>query len=258
MEGRAVKSLATADDRLPLIAYRLGPQPLRLVPAAAGRAWMDATPQRFAYRCLPLVLANQAGWFLVSDVTVRARWNGGSRAEDLEVEQDPAGPPAAVSHFGSGVLTFHVPFLFRTPPGWNLLVRGPANLPVDGACPLEGLIETDWAVATFTMNWLLTRRDAWVVFPAGQPVAMLAPEARHELERFAPAIRPLAAAPELEPAFRAWSEDRRRFNREVNEPDSTAHRAGWQRHYFRGTSPAGFAADEHQVKLAVAPFVEEA
>jgi hypothetical protein len=41
--------------------------------------------------------------------------------------------PSAISHFGSGILTWNVPYLFRTPPGYNLLVRGPANWPKDAA-----------------------------------------------------------------------------------------------------------------------------
>ncbi|HEX5760300.1 MAG TPA: DUF6065 family protein [Thermoanaerobaculia bacterium] len=244
-------------ERLSLVAYRVSDLPLRLVPAAATREWMDASPERFAYRCLPLVVASQAGWFVVQDVAVRACWNGGERSEDLVVEQDPPAPPVALSHFGCGVLTWHIPFLFRTPPGYNLLVRGPANLPVDGAFPLDGVVETDWAVATFTMNWLLTRPGDWVVFPKGQPIAMIAPQARFEVERFDPVIRPIASAPELSRAHRAWSEDRRRFNRDLQEPGSAAHRAGWQRHYFQGASPGGFLAAQHQVKLDVRPFVEE-
>jgi Family of unknown function (DUF6065) len=43
--------------------------------------------------------------------------------------------------------------VFRTPPGCNLYVRGPANSPKDGIAALEGIIETDWSEATFTMNW---------------------------------------------------------------------------------------------------------
>ena len=38
-----------------LIAYRTSPwPPMRLVVAPADRDWMDATPNRFANRCLPL------------------------------------------------------------------------------------------------------------------------------------------------------------------------------------------------------------
>ena len=42
------------------------------------------------------------------------------------------------SHFGYGILTWTLPYLFRTPPDWNLLARGPSNLPKDGIQALEG------------------------------------------------------------------------------------------------------------------------
>ena len=39
---------------------------MRLIAAPADRDWMDATPNRFANRCLPLRIAAQAGWFVVN------------------------------------------------------------------------------------------------------------------------------------------------------------------------------------------------
>ena len=54
-------------DAPPLIAYSFeGAPPMRLVPAGRERAWMNATPGCFAYRCLPMVMANQAGWFVLN------------------------------------------------------------------------------------------------------------------------------------------------------------------------------------------------
>jgi hypothetical protein len=97
---------------------------------------MDATHRRFAYRCLPMVMANQAGWILTSGRSVVAEWNGGPGRNDLSVESaDDTAPPAS-SQFGHGILTWDVPFLFRTSPGYNLLVRGPANWWKDGAVAL--------------------------------------------------------------------------------------------------------------------------
>ena len=54
----------------------------------------------------------------------------------------PARAPA-VSHFGHGILTFHMPCLFRTEPGVDLMVQGPINRPKDAIAPLSGIIETD-------------------------------------------------------------------------------------------------------------------
>jgi len=109
-------------------------------------------------------------------------------------------------------------------------------------------------VATFTMNWKLTRPDHQVVFPKGFPIAMLVPQPRHELERFRPVLCPIAEDPELEQAYRRWGDDRNRFNRELKDPQSEAVRLQWQKHYFQGTSPSGTKADEHQAKLSLRPF----
>ena len=125
-----------------------------LRPAPATRAWMDATSEAFAYRCLPLNIANAHGWELVSPCGFEARWNGGALAGDVVIRLDPGADPAhaPVALFGQGVLTFHVEGIFRTPESWNLWVSGPPNQGKDGIAPLTGVIETDWSPYTFTMN----------------------------------------------------------------------------------------------------------
>jgi hypothetical protein len=236
-------------EELALLAYRTGGSPAALVPAPSTRAWIEGTDQRFARRCLPLMMANQAGWFLLNSQTVRATWDGGESKEALQLEF-PGGPPyPAVSHFGSGILTFHIPYLFRTPPGWNLLARGPSNWPKDGVIALEGLVETDWAMATFTMNWKLTAIDRPVTFEAGEPFCMLVPQRRGDLERFAPRVDDIAADPEIRRGFATWSKSRAQFNADLNKPGSEAVKQKWQKDYFRGVAPDGTAAPAHQTKL---------
>src|SRR5262245_54372602 len=86
---------------LPLIAYRLNRHwPMRIVPAPATRDWIAATPSQFARRCLPLLIANQAGWLILNSHPARAVWNGGPQPADLVVEQLGGEPPnPATSHF---------------------------------------------------------------------------------------------------------------------------------------------------------------
>ena len=45
------------------------------------RDWMDATPSRFAYRCLPLTIANQTGFWIKNPVGFTATWRGPKRPE---------------------------------------------------------------------------------------------------------------------------------------------------------------------------------
>lgn len=241
---------------LRLVAYRVseGAAP-EIVPAPHARAWMAATRDSFANRCLPLLIANQAGWFVLGSHTVRATWDGGDALGNTVVEHLDGEPPVpASSHFGHGVVTFQLPYLFRTPPGYNLLVRGPANFPIDGASALEGIVETDWCPATFTINWKLTRPGRAVTFARGAPIAMLVPQRRGELEAFAPEVRGLHDDPEEAAAYIAWRESRARFLEELPVEGSDAHQKAWQRDYVHGQSPGGTRAPEHQRKLALRPF----
>ena len=98
--------------------YALTPTPPALRPAAATRAWMDATPDRHAYRCLPLAIANAHGWEILNPFTFEACWKGGTSTSDVLLRLPPDAPRDVipVSLFGQGVLTFHIFGIFRTPP----------------------------------------------------------------------------------------------------------------------------------------------
>lgn len=242
-----------------LIAYRTGPwPPMRIVVAPADRDWMDATPSRFANRCLPLRIAAQAGWLVLNSHALRVTWNGGNDTSDVEIESlDGEEVTFASSHFGSGILTWQLPFLFRTSPGYNLQARGPANWPKDGAYPLEGIVETDWLESTFTMNWKLTRADLPVVFEADEPICMIVPRRRGELEAFGPEICEIGEEPALADAYGRWAKSRGKFNQDLEVPDSDAAKRGWQKDYVRGMTVGEVRAKEHQTKLRLKDFAEQ-
>lgn len=239
-----------------LVAYVVNhAMPMPLVPAPSARAWMDATDRRFANRCLPLLVANQSGWFLLSAHKLRAVWSGDNGISGVTVEYlEGSEPWPAGSHFGHGILTFSPPYLFRTPPGYNLHVRGPANLPKDGASPLEGVVETDWCPATFTMNWQITRAHHTVTFDVGEPIAMLVPQRRGEIENFEPQLRMLEDDAELEGIHRRWAQSRADFLSGLQVPGSKAVEEGWQKDYFQGVGPDGSRIAEHQTKLRLREF----
>ena len=63
-------------DRLDITAYEVVEHPMPIRTADRRRDWMGTLPDRFAYRCLPLAIANQVGWDILSPVSFSARWNG--------------------------------------------------------------------------------------------------------------------------------------------------------------------------------------
>jgi hypothetical protein len=242
---------------------------------------MDQSHQRAAYRCLPLAIANQAGWVVPCPAGFTATWDGNPAPDAVRLVFDPpGGKPAAAdpfapivvsmadsepaagdarisSHFGNGVVTFSVPYLFRTPRGINLWVKGPANHIKDGVQPLEGIVETDWLPATFTMNWKLTRPRHPVRFERGEPVCMVVPVPRGLAEGLEPVYLPLEADPELAREYREWEASRVAFNSDLAVSEPAAVRRGWQRDYMKGRTVLGAEATEHQTRLHLREFRDD-
>jgi hypothetical protein len=236
-----------------LTAYRVAPEVLKIVPAPADRSWMDATDRGWANRCLPLRVANQCGWMVLNDCDFEALWNGSKTADGVEIRFQGPRSNVVRSHFGYGIVTWQIPYLFRTPPGWNLLARGPANWFKDGAAAMDGLIETDWTVASFTMNWKITRPHCRIRFHKDEPICMLVPQRRAELEAFEPEIRKITSEPELQHGYEEWAKSRLSFREEKKKAENPFV---WQPDYTRGTSPSGVNAPEHQVKLKLNSFAD--
>jgi hypothetical protein len=256
--------MVQTDDRIPeplspmdLTCFlHPGWQPL-IRPAPAKRDWMDATPESFAYRCLPLNIANAHGWELLNPNAFEACWNGQADTGAVTIRPHAEGPVASVatSLFGQGILTFHIPGIFRTPPGWNLWIGGSPNQPKDAIYPLTGVVETDWSPFTFTMNWRFTRPNHWVHFDAGEPICFFFPVQRALLDDIKPAMAPIDAEPGLLDRFQEWSRGRDAFVlRMANEPPP-APADKWQKHYYRGVDMSEKEQiGDHRTRLRLKPF----
>lgn len=246
-EGRRAAATRNGAAPLDLIAYRLGSTTVPIIPAPAKRDWMTATDKQFANRCLPMLIANQYGWLILNNAAFRAEWSGSNDISGLSVSYDSGSWELAGSHFGYGILTWSIPFLFKTPPGYNLLVRGPANCPRDAISPLEGIVESDWSSSTFTMNWKFTAPFTTVKFEVGEPICMIVPQYRADLENFQPRIRNLDADPGLKTQHMAWAESRKEFLGQ--------RLPGWQKNYFQGKHVTGEPSNQpHQTRLHVSEF----
>lgn len=239
-----------------MFAFVVEGQSLEIRPAPFERDWMDATDQRYAYRCLPLNIANTHGWEVLCPESFTAVWRGDAALDAIWITPDPGTICPAISHFGYGVLTFHVPAIIRTEPGYDLMVQGPINRPKDGVSPLSGVVETDWAPFTFTMNWAFTRPGAVVRFEKGEPFCHIFPIRRGELEAIEPELRLLSENPELKAQYETWSASRSQFNADLKQPGSDALVEKWQKHYYRGLDADGRpnAAEDHRTRVRLKPF----
>jgi hypothetical protein len=213
---------------------------------------MDATSHGFARRCLPLVVANHAGWVVRAPFGLRATWSGSDGPGGIDVRVLGDGHPASAlvsDHFGYGILTFNIPFVFRTPAGVGLSVRGAPNFWIEGAHPLEGLVETDWATVTFTMNWKLLRPGRPVEFRQDDPICFLQPIDLGLIEAARPEVVDIESDAGVAAGYHAWARSRSAFL-----ADGERRPGDWQRDYFIGGRLAGPDAPVHRTTVAVRPF----
>ncbi len=146
-----------------------------LRPCKITRDWMDATPARYAYRCIPLTAANSMGWEILNPVRTEITWDGKENGDQLHFKVQRSDPFAARPHFGGGTITWYVPFLFRTSSKYGLCVTGPANQDKTGVVPLDAFIRSDWLPFPFTMNWRMTESNKTVVFEEGEAICRVFP-----------------------------------------------------------------------------------
>jgi len=217
-----------------LTCYRLWPTSPEIKPARPDREWMDATRDRFAYRCIPLSIANASGWEIALPFGFEAAWYGGDEMEAIQFRStDRRVQHFVTSHFGHGVITFHTGWLFRTSPGWAVWTRGAPNTAKDGLAPLDGLVETDWLPFPFTMNWRF-HRPGVARFEADEPFCFITLAPHGQLDEVQPRIATLDEDPALKEAYERWGASRADFTERLKVREESAVAEKWQRTYVQG------------------------
>lgn len=148
---------------------------IKIEPGKKQRDWMDAFGDRHAYKCLPLNIANSFGWDILLPCDVDIEWNGGILLEDISITVHKKYNNLLVdSNFSRGIVTFNLRYTFKTPDNWQMLVTGPPNTIYDNFSPLTGIVETDWLLYPFTMNWQILKSGK-VTLKEGDSICRIIP-----------------------------------------------------------------------------------
>jgi len=232
------------------------PRGWELRPASPKREWMDAVPHGNAYRCLPLTMANHMGWVITCPTGFDVIWSGrwGSRGSLLFEFEDESYAHQISGHFGSGIVTFNVPWMFQTDvEGVGLWVTGAPNFYKTNIHPLTGFVETWWLPFTFTMNWKIDEPLRPVSFRKGDPICYLTPYDIRATQAMVVGKTTLAEAPrQLREKYQEWTRSRDGFNR-----DPRSREFAGQKHYLRGIDHSGGQASTHLTSLKLPSFYPE-
>jgi hypothetical protein len=197
----------------------------RIEPLNAQRQWMQDT-ENHAYKCLPLTMANQWGWAIFAPCGTAGVWNGKPKPGNIHFMEPK--PSYALDHFGYGVLTHSLPWVFRTPKGWDTLVTPCPNSPEMNLQGLWGIVETSWLAFTFTYNRRIIRPHEPFELRKHQPVCTIRPIQTAELERFK---LEQVDDPEMVREYKEFAASRREYNN-----DKTRGPKDFQGLYHRGAN----------------------
>jgi len=208
-----------------LIAYNVG-APLEMRPASPKRQWMDDSNVKFAYRCLPLSMANSYGWEIINPSKFTVEWDGGQSPKSVKIVKE-TGTIFPDGHFGEGTFTWHTGYLFKTEYPYGIYVMGPPNFSKSNVTALSGIIETNWLPFTFTMNWQFTQPGKVEFFP-GDVICQIFPVDLTLMDNIEPEIRNLKEDPDFEKEYWEWNLARATFIKGSKNGEA------WQKDYLQG------------------------
>jgi len=204
----------------------------KVIQSPIKRDWMDATPNKFAYRCLPLSIANQITYDCLCPSTIKASWSGTDSFDGVKIEYlNDSFFQYAGSEFGSGILTFHVDFIVTSSENTCLYVKGPANQFKKNIHALEAIVETHWLPFTFTFNWKFYEPGE-VIFEEGEPMFSFFPINLDYVESFEPEVDYIKNDPEFNSLYEAYTN-----SRSEHLQNGYTNGSDWQKYYMKGISP---------------------
>lgn len=171
------------------------------LPQRADRSAIGTLPVRAVRYCDAITSATGFGWWAFAPMDLSLMWDGAdifwnyagvdgwlplaaAQFPHLSARFDavaPEGlrgcaPPMLTAIPEPGVVQIWTGLFARTAPGWSLLVRAPANVPLPGGyVAYEGILETDrWFGPLFT-NLRLTRTHSPIRLRADFPLLQVQP-----------------------------------------------------------------------------------
>jgi hypothetical protein len=247
----------------PLIGFITRENAPQISPAPVSRTWMSKiseTRKGWPNRCLPMLIANQSGWELRNPCAFTATWFGQENGADVMIVPDKrdADQLLPVGHFGSGILTWNLPLLFRTPPGYNLLVRGPANYPKDGVCPIGRHSRNRLGKREFQHELETHPQTDTGAFRGRRADLHDSPQRRAELEEFTPELRRIESDEDLQRKYELFRRSRDAEKQIEQVVRVTAgEQVEWQGDYTRGRHTDGEAGTpDHQTRRHLRSFVQ--
>ena len=157
-----------------LNAYKTNPDAFDLAPLPVTRDWMDATPEKHAYRCFPVTLANTIGWTLSAKEDISFIWDGIVDTTDSHVKI-LQGEKIAYTGRGQATVSFNTGLIFRSEKDISLMVLPLPNYFIKDFTPMASVISTSFYPHDMPLAIRVLQENKEITIKAGDPIAVILP-----------------------------------------------------------------------------------
>jgi hypothetical protein len=143
-------------------------------PMSIKRDWMDDTPEKHAYRCFPVTLANVTGWNISCKQDIKFIWDGINDTSQDHVKI-LEGEDFTYTGRGQSSLSVHTGIVIRTEPNISIMTVNPVNYFNDGFETISTVISTSWLDTGFPLAIRAKVPNKEILIKAGEPIATIIP-----------------------------------------------------------------------------------
>lgn len=145
-----------------------------IAPMSIKRDWMDATPEKHAYRCFPVTQANMIGWYLYPEKDIVFIWNGinDTSPDNIKILK---GLEFCYTGRGQSTISLMTGLVFRTDKNISMLSINPVNYFNDNFETMSSLISTSFYDNDYPLAIKAKVANEEIIIKAGTPIATILP-----------------------------------------------------------------------------------
>lgn len=218
-------------------AYRSSPEPMIIEPLPVTRKWMDDTPDKHAYHCFPVTLANTIGWSLSAPKDITFIWDGLNDTTDKHIEF-LEGQDFVWSGRGQSTVSFNTNLVMVTEKNISVMTMNPPNYFNDDFDVMNSVISTSFYPHPLPLAIRVKTPNKKITIKAGAPIAAIIPISLSSLKDAYVEVGDYVSSPEEQQKYKSYGDAASKLT-SVGE---------WTDWYRNAVNENGESVGEHEVK----------